>query len=136
MATTSWVEVADGTRVRYDYDRQEYVSPETLRDDFNDGYYWYRAEIGGEFAFAYEHNELAPPEANQPPGTLSQIVIYHGEPDFVARVHQYLLPDEERDEERDEEGYPLLGGSGRPDPKALLEVRVLRVARRRKVPRF
>jgi len=50
----------------------------------------------------------------------------------VARVHQYLLPDEERDEE----GYPLLGGSGRPDPKALLEVRVLRVARRRKVPRF
>jgi hypothetical protein len=136
MAITFWIVIADGTRLRYDYDYEVEVSAADLRDRFNTGYYWYRAEIEGEFAFAYEYNELAPPEANQPVGTLSQEIIYYatidGENDFVARIHQYLLPDDERDEA----GQLKLGGSGMPDPKELLEDRVFRVARRRRRPRF
>lgn len=132
MPITFWIAAADSTSVRYDYDREEELSPAVLRERFNDGYYWHLAEVSGELSQAYEYSELAPPEANQPPGTLSQIIIYHSRPDFVARVHQYLLPDEERDGA----GYPLLGGSGIPDPKELLESRVLRVGRRRRTPRF
>ena len=133
MAITLWVDVADGHRVRYHYERMEEVSAPNLRERFNGGDYWYRAEINGEYELAYEYNELAPPEANQPPGTLSQEIIYHSEPDFVVRVHQYLLPDDERDEL----GQLLLGGGGMPDPKELLEEdRVLRVLRPRRRPRF
>lgn len=133
MAITQWIVVADGTNVRYHYERKEEVSAQNLCDRFNGGDYWYRAEINGEYELACEYNELAPPEVNQPPGTLSQIIIYHNAPDFVVRVHQYLLPDEERDEH----GQLLLGGSGMPDPKELLEEdRVLRVLRPRRRPSF
>ncbi len=132
MPITRWVEAADGTNICYDYDRELAVSSETLCQHFNNGYYWYRGEVEGEFAFICEYNELAPPEANQPPGTLSQIILYHSRPNFVARVHQYLLPEEQRDGA----GLPLLGASGMPDPKELIEDRVYFQLRRRRKPSF
>jgi hypothetical protein len=52
---------------------------------------------------------LAPPAANQPPGTRSQMISYRDSNDKeIARVHQYLKTD------------GMLGASGKPDPKRLL----------------
>jgi hypothetical protein len=63
-------------------------------------------------------NEGSPnPRANQPPGTLSQRVRYfdnEGRP--IAVCHRYLRPD------------GSLGGSGMPDPKAVLEEGMLYAA--------
>ncbi len=75
MPITFWIAAADSTSVRYDYDREEEVSPAVLRERFDGGYYCHLAEVSGEMSQAYEYSELAPPEANQPPGTLSQIII-------------------------------------------------------------
>jgi len=87
------------------------VSKETLQQMFNEGRYWERA-VAGEFRTKIRGpgTNPAPPEMNQPPGTVTQTVGYydrHGKK--IAVVHQYLLPD----------GVSL-GGSGRPDPKALV----------------
>jgi hypothetical protein len=48
---------------------------------------------------------LAPPEAQQPPGTLSESVDYYQGNEHVANVHQYRLISGQ------------LGAGGRPDPK-------------------
>lgn len=57
------------------------------------------------------------PKAGQPPGTRSQLVSYWesvgGSLTKVAVVHRYLRPD------------GTLGGSGLPDPKAVLHQGVL-----------
>ena len=51
-------------------------------------------------------NRPAPPEANQPPGALSQSVSYFNEYEVrVAVVHRYLNPD------------GTIGASKKPDPK-------------------
>ncbi len=92
------------------------VTPQQLRKRFNEGYYWERA-IEREFEQEIVYEELASEDANQPSGTLSQEIIYHKNGEFVARVHQYLLPGDERDVL----GRPMLGGSGMPDPKDLIE---------------
>jgi hypothetical protein len=93
------------------------VTPEELRRRFNEGYYWERAVLEGEFEEEIVYEELASEAANQPTGTLSQEIIYHSGGQLVARVHQYLLPGDERDEL----GRPRLGGSGMPNPKELIE---------------
>ena len=89
------------------------ATPEELRLRFNAGGYWERARAG-EFRQVTKRSRPAPPEAGQPPGTLSQIVHYYTARDEkVAVVHQYLLPD------------GTLGASGLPDPQMLLEGGVL-----------
>lgn len=108
------------------------VTPQQLRDRFNQGYYWERAEIEGEFEQEIVYEELASDAANQPTGTLSQEIIYHKDGEFVARVHQYLLPGDERDML----GRPKLGGSGMPDPKDLIEGGVWYHVDRRRPPLF
>ena len=98
-------------------DEQRFVTANELRDRFNAGYYWDRAEIEHEFEQSIEYEALPAQDTDLPSGTLSQIIIYHAEQQFVAEVHQYLLPGDGRDSL----GRPLLGGSGMPDPKELIE---------------
>ena len=54
--------------------------------------------------------ESALAERALPPGTKSEIIIYHNpaNKELYAKVHQYVLPD------------GTLGASGKPDPKAIL----------------
>jgi hypothetical protein len=85
------------------------VASRELHRAFNDGRYYERV-CSNELLATVESEHRAPSEAGQPPGTMSQLVVYFDPADLrhpVARVHQYLLPD------------GTLGGSGRPDPKRL-----------------
>jgi hypothetical protein len=50
----------------------------------------------------------ASPHSNQPPGTLSQTVMYYGPEGIIAEAHQFLLKD------------GTIGASGLPDPKMVL----------------
>ena len=90
-----------------------YVSKQRIRALFNEGKYWTRAR-NREFTLEYLYNKRAPAKAGQPRGTKSQIIAYiNSNGQQVALVHQYLKPD------------GTLGGSGKPDPKELLEGAVL-----------
>ena len=90
-----------------------YVSKQRIRQLFNEGRYWTRAR-NREFTLEYLYNKPAPREAGQIPGTKSQIVAYiNSNGQQIALVHQYLKPD------------GTLGGSGKPDPKELLEGQIL-----------
>lgn len=63
----------------------------------------------GEYVEVLVDDRPAPAQADQAPGTRSQLISYRTEEGFeLARVHQYLRPD------------GSLGGSGRPDPKRVL----------------
>lgn len=84
------------------------VTPAELRECFNAGRYHERVGAN-ELIAAVETERLARPEANQQPGTVSQMVWYYDASlRRVALVHQYLRRD------------GTLGGSGRPDPKRLI----------------
>jgi hypothetical protein len=90
-----------------------YVSRQRIRALFNEGKYWRRAR-DGEFTLEYIYNKLAPAGAGQPRGTKSQIVAYiNSNGEQIALVHHYLRPD------------GTLGGSGKPDPKELLQGQIL-----------
>jgi hypothetical protein len=90
-----------------------YVTQQRMRELFNAGQYWTRAR-NGEFSLDYIYNKPAPPQAGQSPGTRSQIIAYlNSNGEQIALVHQYLRPD------------GTLGGSGRPDPKLLLQGEIL-----------
>jgi hypothetical protein len=90
-----------------------YVSRQRIRALFNEGKYWTRAR-NGEFTLEHIYNKPAPARAGQPRGTRSQIVAYiNSNGDQIALVHQYLKPD------------GTLGGSGKPDPKELLQGEIL-----------
>lgn len=93
------------------------VTANELRDRFNRGYYWEQAEIEKVYEQEVVYEAPAAADTNLPTGTLSQEILYRKNGEFVARVHQYLLPGDQRDEL----GRPLLGGSGMPDPKELIE---------------
>lgn len=94
------------------------VDADTLRRLFNGGRYWEEARAG-RLSQAVKW-ERTPHLANEPPGTRSQVVAYYdAEGRRVAIVHQYLRPD------------GTLGGSGRPDPKELLEGDILFYAKPR-----
>src|SRR5688500_3817542 len=85
-----------------------------LRRRFNEGRYWERLADGELHAKYRRNNHPAPAQAEQPYCTRSQEVSYlDADGNEVARVHQYLRPD------------GTLGGSGRPDPKRLLEEKTL-----------
>lgn len=86
-----------------------------MRERFNKGKYWERM-LQGEFSSVVMHEGLPEPEiaTKEPPGTVSQMVSYRdANNDEVARVHQYLRPDK------------TIAGSGKPDPKRLMENGVL-----------
>jgi hypothetical protein len=90
------------------------VSVEELRHYFNAGQFWERLQAGELHVTIRREGHPAPAESGQPYCTRSQEVSYR-DPDGeeVARVHQYLRPD------------GTLGGSGRPDPKRLLQGGIL-----------
>jgi hypothetical protein len=84
------------------------VSVWHVRRLFNNGKFWSKVQ-SGEFTTSIRNSRPAPPEANQLPNTLSQMVEYRNlSGDRVALVHQYLQVDFK------------LGGSGYPDPKQVL----------------
>jgi hypothetical protein len=88
----------------------QFVPKRAIRDIFNQNHYWDRARgPEREFQQKIERDVPAPPSANEPRGTRSQIITYInavGQP--VALVHQYKRRD------------GTLGGGGRPDPKFLI----------------
>lgn len=88
-----------------------------VQDLFNENEYWWRATVEGEFQTDIVYQD-EPTESNlQPVGTVSEIVVYHKERSFFARVHQYVLPFGEVDVW----GRPKLGGRrNEPDPKDLI----------------
>lgn len=97
------------------------VSETELRQRFKSEHYVERAERG-ELVVVVLAGHAAPPTAGQAPDTLSQMVSYR-EPDCnneLARAHRYLKPD------------GTLGGSGRPDPKLVLQGGILYGQRRRR----
>lgn len=62
-----------------------------------------------------ERNHSSPQRSGEPFCTTSELVYYFEGDGKVAEVHRYLRPD------------GTIGGSGRPDPKALLRAGVLYV---------
>lgn len=75
---------------------------------FNNGKFFEQAQSGALVVVVME-DRVAPPTAGQPPGTRSQMISYRDKDgNEVARVHQYLKPDQS------------IGASGKPDPKRLL----------------
>jgi hypothetical protein len=84
-----------------------------LRRIFNENNLWDKVKSGELTAVILESRD-APADAQQADGTLSQSISYrdnHG--NEIARVHQYLKPDNS------------LGGSGQPDPKRVLHNGIL-----------
>src|SRR5262245_41429524 len=93
------------------------VSPRELRERFNRGKYVDRVAAGELTVKILRNGHPSPPRAGLPFCTRSQSIAYLSvKGDEVAMVHQYLKPD------------GTLGGSGRPDPKRLLENGVLYIA--------
>ena len=84
------------------------VSPQKLRQLFNDGKFWERAKQGLLLEKLDSEGHPSPKQSGEPPCTRSQIIAYLDSSGHrVAVVHQYLRKDGN------------LGGSGRPDPKKL-----------------
>ena len=69
----------------------------------------YERLLNGELYAVIDRDYAAPTSQGQPPGTRSQRVLYFEGDVQVAIVHQYLLPS------------GMLGASGLPDPKWLLD---------------
>ena len=93
------------------------VSPNELRQMFNDGKYWEQVKQGILRAELKANNHPSSPRARVPFCTRSQYLAYiNKNGKKVAGVHQYLRPD----------GKP--GASGRPDPKELFINGILYIA--------
>lgn len=90
------------------------VSKDELREIFDRCYL--SDALAGRLSETIDSQGPPDPRANQPPGTLSQRVRYWKGDVAVAVCHRYLLPD------------GTLGGSGMPDPKAVVENGVLHAA--------
>jgi hypothetical protein len=91
----------------------KYVSAAELRKIFNDGRY---VDLVAHGVLSEKPIREGTPSvnANQPPGTKSQVLAYLNQDGRqVAVVHQYLRAD------------GSLGGSGKPDPKKLLHENTL-----------
>lgn len=98
------------------------VDAATLRELFNEHDFWGRVVDGELFRLTLEEG-AAPLRANQPPGTVSRIDAIYDKGAKVAEVHYYLRRD------------GSLGGSGKPDPKAIVVEGVLYVLEgRRRAP--
>lgn len=63
-----------------------------MRQRFNAGRYWERVQ-SGELTTRVIQVSTPKADAEQPPGTLSQMISYFQDDQEVARVHQYLRPD-------------------------------------------
>lgn len=84
------------------------LSAAEVRQLFNDGGFWARAERGELTQTLVAESHPSPPRASLPPCTRSQILACFDRLGVkVALVHQYLRPD------------GSLGASGKPDPKKL-----------------
>src|SRR5688500_7050471 len=91
------------------------VSKTQLREIFDRLYL--ADALAGRLDETIDSEGPADPRANQPPGTASQRVRYRdADGRSVAVCHRYLRPD------------GTLGGSGMPDPKAVLENGILHAA--------
>jgi len=85
------------------------ITAQEMCEIFNREQYWEKLQRGELRAILLEDRVPALIQANEPPGTHSQMVSYRDSDDNeVARVHQYLRPD------------GTIGASGKPDPKRLL----------------
>jgi hypothetical protein len=90
------------------------VSESEMRQLFNEGRFWERAQAGELRQVVQDSRHPSLPVAPVPHCTRSQIITYFDAGGVeVATVHQYLQPD------------GTLGASGRPDPKKLLVSGVL-----------
>ncbi len=87
------------------------IASAELRRIFNDRRLWAKVETGELIEKVIRSGHPAPHRSGQPFCTQSQMVGYYeaGRHQRVALVHQYLRPDGK------------IGGSGRPDPKAVLD---------------
>lgn len=86
---------------------RSYLPESELRKHFNEMDIVGQADRGELLAIVLS-SPLAPPEANQPQSTVSQMVEYRrSDLTLVCLAHRYLCPD------------GTIGGSGRPDPKVL-----------------
>lgn len=96
---------------------EEEVTKEIIREIFNEGKYFERAESGELKSMMKRDSHPDPPPHDEPYCTRSQIVYYLTiENEVCAVVHQYRRPDGK------------IGASGRPDPKRLyLEDRTIYV---------
>lgn len=89
------------------------VTPEQLRKMFNEGNYYHRSRRG-EFVRHVLESDHAPPLADEPFCTLSQIIAYWDrQGKEIARVHRYIRPD------------GTMGASGLEEPKRLLHEGIL-----------
>jgi hypothetical protein len=85
------------------------VTSEELCKRFNARRDWERV-LAGELDAIVLDSHPPGPDANQPSGTLSEILSIRTKDGVeLSRVHRYLRPD------------GSIGGSGRPDPKKLFE---------------
>ena len=82
-----------------------YTSPEEVRAVFN-AYVLPRVR-SGEFAELVQSSSAPSPTSGQPRGTRSQRVVYLDRGQQIAVAHRFVAPD------------GSIGGSGRPDPKAV-----------------
>ena len=83
---------------------------EEIRWRFNEGGYWRLAQIGTLEPILRRDGHPSPEDSGEPFCIRSQIVAcYDSVGARVCVVHQYLRPD------------GTIGGSGRPDPKLLVE---------------
>jgi hypothetical protein len=93
--------------------RSQFVSEDELRRIFNEGQYYDRM-LSGEFRAEIVSQNRRRRGDHRVRNTLSQTVEYWDKfGNRIARVHQYRKPD------------GSLGGSGRPDPKAVFHEGVL-----------
>ena len=82
-----------------------HTSPTEVRAIFNN-YVLPRVE-SGEVAELVQSSGTASPSSGQPPGTRSERIVYLDGGERIAVAHRFVLPD------------GSIGGSGRPDPKAV-----------------
>lgn len=82
-----------------------YTSPEEVRAVFN-AYVLPRVR-SGELAELVQGSSAPSPTSGQPPGTTSERVVYLDDGRQIAVAHRFVAPD------------GSIGGSGRPDPKAV-----------------
>lgn len=86
------------------------VSARELRRRFNDGDYWQRADAGECRQVVARDGHPSRERSGEPYRTRGQIIDdWNSDGELIAKVHRYLRPD------------GAIGGSGRPDPKVLVE---------------
>ena len=89
------------------------MRPSELRQRFNDGDYWQRASEGEFRQVTVRDGHPSPERSGEPFCTHSLIIDYWDwTGQKIAKVHCYVRPDQ------------TLGGSGKPDPKVLIEAGV------------